>query len=624
MQPYTKGLVVQKLLRELKRSSAGASLLWAIAALVVVGGLGAAVAVMSPSTVQSKLEQEAAMRAYYNANSGLNFIYSIERTSEAGGVPYANFLNAVNSGNVVTYPLADGGEFSFQINSLNTDGNNGNYAIDSLVGTVDDSSGGKRYSYVIYGGGKGSSTNKPYVPVKTQSGASKYVLFSQNQDVSVAGAATITGSIYSKSFTIEQTTLDGDIVSQGDVKLNYNSKIKGNTCAKKSVYLAQSSVVKGDVNAQDSVYMDTGCSVEGSVNAINNIILGTPVDIDGSKRSGCCYVIGKDLNAGGYIVTADQTVIGKVSEKTSDGKVIDIYYPSSVRADGRIRIWEHTKLGSETMPGTVYSSGQLDIGQQCNIFGNVYSNAAANVEQDTTVYGDLYLGGKLFIKSCPFKVSGVVSSLGIDATSCRNSSGNSFGRISGVTSFSLLAPNLPSPCVNEEGIKITSFSAGSASPNINKKPILPDKYGALKPNQNSSLYFTHGNYYFTSIEYAYAVKWYFDVSQGDINIFVVNDASINDRIDGGGGVFVSTDGSSYNPMLSVDKKFAANIYLEAHGNIDLQWGSNWFGTLMTTKSFSAGGKNTIIGQYATTGNGAAISWSANIDYVPSHYAMNNW
>uniref|UniRef100_I2Q4Q3 Integral membrane protein CcmA involved in cell shape determination n=1 Tax=Desulfovibrio sp. U5L TaxID=596152 RepID=I2Q4Q3_9BACT len=281
MQPYTKCLVVEKMLQELKRSSAGASLLWAIAALVVVGGLGAAVAVMSPSTVQSKLEQEAAMRAYYNANSGLNFIYSIEHTSEAGGVPYANFLNAVNSGNVVTYPLADGGEFSFQINSLNTNGNNGNYAIDSLVGTVDDANGGKRYSYVIYGGGKGSSTTKPYVPVKTQSGASKYVLFSGESKLSIQGAAAIQGNIYGKSISTSQAVVKGNVISQGDANLGFSTKVTGRLCSMGNVTLNQSEVTE-DINAGGDVDLQFASKVGGNVYSGGKVTMATSVQVEGS------------------------------------------------------------------------------------------------------------------------------------------------------------------------------------------------------------------------------------------------------------------------------------------------------------------------------------------------------
>lgn len=66
------------LLRPLSRSSSGASLLWVIAAITIVGGFAAAITTMTPSSMQGRFSGERGSRAYYAALSGVEFFKGLQ------------------------------------------------------------------------------------------------------------------------------------------------------------------------------------------------------------------------------------------------------------------------------------------------------------------------------------------------------------------------------------------------------------------------------------------------------------------------------------------------------------------------------------------------------------------
>ena len=103
----------------------GSSLLWAIGALVLLSVVGATVALMSPAALQSKLEQEAGMRAYYNANAGLNYILGEQQAEQLNQTNFSDFLSKMGGSSVVSYDLGAGGKFSYRLGNAVSNGSNG-------------------------------------------------------------------------------------------------------------------------------------------------------------------------------------------------------------------------------------------------------------------------------------------------------------------------------------------------------------------------------------------------------------------------------------------------------------------------------------------------------------------
>ena len=74
------------------------------------------------------------MRAYYNANAGLNYIMGMQQFSQVNGTSFSNFASAMGGGSAVAYNMGSGGNFSFQLGNMVANGTNGTYQVTSLVG----------------------------------------------------------------------------------------------------------------------------------------------------------------------------------------------------------------------------------------------------------------------------------------------------------------------------------------------------------------------------------------------------------------------------------------------------------------------------------------------------------
>ncbi len=304
---------IGRMRRLLSGRAVGASMLWAIGALVVLGAVGAGIALMSPSALQSKLEQEAGMRAYYNANAGLNFLNSMRDTAIAQKVNFTNFISLMGGTGNVTYTLPNGGSFYYKLGNVTSAGVNGTYRVTDLVGEVKDDSGKSVYGYVIYGAGKDISGINDYnIPKSTANGMGEYVGFSKNvlditttgnvygdvyaDKINLNGGSIIYGSIMQTSLTDEllligsrlggeeekvcsnsTVTIDGDvdvyatIFSRGSVDVE-NGDVYGDIYANGDVTISSDSKVEGNIYALGNVYIKNG-DVVGSVYATGDVEL---------------------------------------------------------------------------------------------------------------------------------------------------------------------------------------------------------------------------------------------------------------------------------------------------------------------------------------------------------------
>lgn len=115
--------------------SRGATLLWMIATFVILGGLAAGVATMSPSALMDKLAGERASAAYYASVSGLNYSKNIVALAAAGGLGYSwpidNLNGTYSLGNNTSFVLSVTGEGPYAVSSRGIvqagSGNEANY-----------------------------------------------------------------------------------------------------------------------------------------------------------------------------------------------------------------------------------------------------------------------------------------------------------------------------------------------------------------------------------------------------------------------------------------------------------------------------------------------------------------
>ena len=102
---------IYRLQLPLPRSSSGATMLWVIAAITLLGAFAAAVTSLAPSSMQSKLAGERGNQAYYASMSGLNYTKNMAALASSGTFGEGWALSSLNG----TYSLGNNSQFVLSI-----------------------------------------------------------------------------------------------------------------------------------------------------------------------------------------------------------------------------------------------------------------------------------------------------------------------------------------------------------------------------------------------------------------------------------------------------------------------------------------------------------------------------
>lgn len=333
------------------RSSSGSTLLWMIGALVVLGSVAAGVAFMSPSASRGKLEQEAAMRAFYNANAGLQFLNSANDAGESANINFSNFTSRMGGTGLVTYTMPDNGTFSYQLGNIQTNGVNGTYQITNLIGTVQDANDKSAYVYSIYGGGKGSSVIKGYTP--SDSGGNNNV-----PSGSYTNKIVFAGSVYNGNYIFTDANFtNGGVIINGSIDY-----------------------VGGVTSSADGCLHMVGSQI-GKIDESSHICANTCLVLDGGNN-----YYGK-IYSQGDITVANGNIYGEIH---AGGSVV-LTWSSHVHGD----IYTN---GTLTFNGKAYTGENIDEIPTSILSGVVYFNAG--IPDRCKTYSlpehELYSGGKVY------------------------------------------------------------------------------------------------------------------------------------------------------------------------------------------------------------------------------------
>lgn len=543
--------------------SSGAVLLWVIAAILVVSGIGAAIALLSPSSMQSKLGQEAGERAYYNAMSGLNFIISSEGVSESGNINYTNFFNAMGNGSMVTYSLPQGGSFAYQLTTVNASGVNGNYIISNLIGYADPVGGASPYAYALYGGSRGTSGNRPYSPSGGGGGGggNPAAMGSYGGDLTTANEQQVTGDVVGDKVVLSnETKVDGNVFAATSAKLVNGSEITGNLCSGGDVDMGNSTKVMGDV-------------VSGG-----DVVIG----------ANSAYVGGNVYAAGKVELKNGAVVVGTINS----GSTVD--------------------LGSNgATAGCVKSKGDLSLNNAAVVEHDAYSGADIDVKWGGTIKGNAYAIGDITVNAGNGKILGSINKY---APASQVLAPDPAPDICDVPD----APTLSTFTASGSSRTIAYGATASLS---------PGDFGVVKGNGSNVIHLSSSSkfvkknpnttvYVMKSLDLAWDTVLNLDLSSGYIIILVEGDVNL------GGKLKIKVNGKAMESLTIDEKKLASKVYLESEGKVDLKTDSQWFGTIVSKGKLTIGNACNIIGAVYSVDNEVKSTNAGSIYYVASDY-MNS-
>ncbi|WP_144005061.1 bactofilin family protein [Solidesulfovibrio fructosivorans] len=224
------------------------------------------------------------MRAYYNANAGLQFIQSMQKASENS--LYANqfVANMMEGASAVTYSISPNDGFTYSV--VNNTISQNEYDIEYIVGSVDAEGNNAKYNYKIdpvlgvkytYTGSSGGGPSGSGLS-KNLLGAKGAISFGGDLNGNIAAStidmnegSNLTGSIVSTSST-QMLTVTKNVVGTVDNPIEI--------CSNSDIELATSgNVLYGDVYSQGGVVI--GRPVVGTVRAVGAVTFNSNASVTG-------------------------------------------------------------------------------------------------------------------------------------------------------------------------------------------------------------------------------------------------------------------------------------------------------------------------------------------------------
>lgn len=343
----------------------GSTLLYAIGAILLLAAAGAAIVSMTSSSTLTKLEQQAGEKAFYNAQSGLNYILSMQRAYEANNSNFNTFLNAMGGNNtLMTYNLPGNGQFTY---NLVSNGSNG-FNITYLLGVDKGSGSTARSSYLLYGGSSGNvvqynpvkSGDPPAIAANTADMSGNYIGTVIANTVLVHGGSTLKGNINSLS-TTNALTLAGGVTWSGD-----------SLCSNDGMSITGASVITGDINSHGAVSI-VSSTVNGNIYATGN------VTIDGGST------INGNIYTNGSVALNNGTINGDVYLNGSFSKASWVTYTGHIYANTK----SPADCSTITMPAheTPTSGTVLNVSGDYTFTGVTDINSHAYKFKSITVSG---------------------------------------------------------------------------------------------------------------------------------------------------------------------------------------------------------------------------------------------
>jgi hypothetical protein len=257
-----------------------------------------------------------------------------------------------------------------------------------------------------------------------------------------------------------------------------------------------------------------------------------------------------------------------------------------------------TIFNNARVDGSSYVKGSVDLRQQSEITGDLCVYGDLNIENNAYVGGDIFATGEVVISNNS-KVNGDINDN---------------------------IEKLPDTCIFSCKPRHSIFSSGSLNIEINK-----DKHYVFNENKNSynkvvagmksKLEFKEGNYYISNLTINRNSKLVFDLSDGNINIFVNGDVKIGNKLD----LFIKLNDKEKN-FEAVDSELASSVYFEILGEFYADNPSGWFGTILAEKNLTIDANNptTLYGSYHSSEGDVELGNNIEVLYVQSDYAKDNW
>ncbi|MBB5021279.1 LamG-like jellyroll fold domain-containing protein [Desulfurispira natronophila] len=400
----------------------------------------------------------------------------------------------------------------------------------------------------------------------------------QNATMNVINENTVEGSIH--SFRVQlgnQAEVSGDVIAVENVTLGNESEVGGGICTYGNVTLENHTSVGKDIHSHGNVTLGANHSIaHANLYAAGDVSLLNGAQIMGDIHAGGNVSLGHNVTVHGNIYAG-----GNVTFTSSNGVV----------------------------KGNVHSGGNLVFQYRCTIEGSVWvAGSISASSSESVIHGDATAGGSINM-GWQGLVKGVATANAAD--------------------IPITPPQAPVYCPPLCTPKHKEFEAGTQNLSADWQQditITPGSYGNLQLGGQNKVYLSAGTYVFNDIQSGTQPSLYFDLSAGDVTIFVKGNVSFGDQL----SVHVKTGSGEHESLTQENnlrqhlKPYAAHVYLEALGNFSMSDQNEWFGTIYIKNNISFSNQNLLVGAYLSSDGIVSTANQMEVAYVPSNYALNSW
>lgn len=319
---------------------------------------------------------------------------------------------------------------------------------------------------------------------------------------------------------------------------------------------------------------------------LSSAALASPIITDFSVYGGQQVTVGAGSNvatglvgvgATGIVINGGGTVAGDIHSLGTVNVNNNAAVGGSIFASGT-GTGAVTLGGAATVGGDIHSAGGVSLGTNADVSGNlraggsgvaggnfvVVFGSGANVDKDVHVT----VTGASPFRSLQMNANASIGGTYFKSVATNADSINGTATITGGTTTGALAPIAPQLPALPAATVFVAGGSNVTTANGATTDLTPGSYGAISLGGTNLLKLHAGTYYFTSLSSGNGLDIDFDLTGGNINIYVVGDVNLGASLD----VFDGTHQALTNAA-------ANQIYLETHGNFTAGGGADWFGTV---------------------------------------------
>lgn len=265
--------------------------------------------------------------------------------------------------------------------------------------------------------------------------------------------------------------------------------------------------------------------------------------------------------------------------------------------------------------GDVAAQGNFQGKIDSQVKGNVTGGAAVTLEQNATIGGNVNAGDKVSLKYgsqvngkvATSTASNVAVSMEQNAKvggTVTHKAGTLLATNNGASHGGEVFANVAAPSFDAmPGASVFDVGTNAFNLNASASGVLGQgKYGKINLGYDSTLKLSAGSYYFDSLDVSAESKLIFDLSGGDIKLFIKGNVNIGSNFD-----FEMLNGN------------AGGIYTETKGNWEQGAFGEWYGTLFGSGDASSlhFNQGSVIGGSLIARNNIQLDLNTVVSGIPS-------